>query len=399
MANWWYLDGRNKTGPVPFQELQHLLESGAIGLRTVVWKGDEAECRPLVDFEEFAAYGAKPADVRQRLASSFRATAWPRFFARHLDLYWEMLFLAFIGGLLLGPLVDTEEWIVSGSSYLLFVLIIPFSLGLDAVVHGLFGTTPGKRLLGLTVRRLGNGRLTTRQHLLRNFRVWASGLAFGVPVFTLGTYYFQWTRLARGVPTSYDTAAEVQVVGTPLRPWRKLAVGLAFLGVWAFFTTVLVGERHLTAHLREAKAARRTVSWENALTGVKAKLEGRWQASAQKSPEGQPLFVFTEPTEQVIAILGEEKLELPLKDYVLAFQKATASTMHFTDAGQFATGDRPSWSASGAFQLGNMKGRFDVQVIQFGSNFWRVITVRALQSTIPDETVARLQAAVWSTVK
>jgi uncharacterized RDD family membrane protein YckC len=164
------------------------------------------------------------------------ATGWPRYLARSFDVWCEILLVsfAFIAVLDVFGLYPPgfEEWVGRPFNGLMFgSACLPFALILDAGLYGLFGNTPGKALLGLRVTTLPGNPLNFTQYLGRNFGVWVSGLALGLPVIPLFTMTKQFGNLSMGRPASYDKVPGFRVRSQPTSWARKLVFGFAYLGV------------------------------------------------------------------------------------------------------------------------------------------------------------------------
>ncbi len=101
-----------------------------------------------------------------------------------------------------------------------------------------------------------------------------------------------------------------------------------------------------------------------------------------------------------MVILGVEQAPgYALDDYVSAFQKSTATTMHFSDGGRFFEREgRHTWQGNGSM-VDSTSNRLNVQVVQIGSAFWRVVTIQTMPYDYSDALVGQLHAALWGTVK
>ncbi len=125
-------------------------------------------------------------------------------------------------------------WLVNGS---LLLLILPATLCLEAGIHALFGTTPGKVLGGVEFIT-PKGTLTSKAYFLRNCQLWLNGFALGVFPISLVALAWQFTRVARGRDASYDHAESLCVRLRRVSGWRVATLyllfcagGLAFLGM------------------------------------------------------------------------------------------------------------------------------------------------------------------------
>lgn len=168
---------------------------------------------------------------------------WPRYFARMLDL---MLF-GIIGMILLTIVLlivtrdglDRFTAMTSGfggtllSNIVSIVLAAPFV----ALFIGL-GQTPGKWLYGIRVRNRDGSRIGLAKALKREAWVIARGLAFGIPLLSLGTLVMSYSTLKDDGITSWDKAFDCDVQHAP-KTWFWWA--RATFGALVFLTMSLGG--------------------------------------------------------------------------------------------------------------------------------------------------------------
>jgi uncharacterized RDD family membrane protein YckC len=338
--------------------------------------------------------------VLDSLTFSF-ATRWPRFFARIFDTWCEILLVSFALGAVLGRYsAGFVEWINGpGASQLFGVLCLPIGLILDASLYRLIGNTPGKALLGLKVKTFDNRALSYSQYLGRNFEMWLSGLALGIPLINLFTMGYQSSRLGKGQQASYDQNTGYRVHAKPIGSVRKAGFGFAFVGIFLVIA-VLHAMDQTTKRGMTLDSASQNYSWENPITHRTANINSQWRNSTQKNSNGQQIYIFSERADRSVVVFAVEHAPgYALSDYVQAFQKSTAATMRFSGGGSFFERDgHQIWQGSGVM-VDSVSSRLKVQVIQIGNAFWRVVTVQAMPYDYSDNFAAQLQAALWSTVK
>lgn len=107
-------------------------------------------------------------------------------------------------------------------------------MGVDALVHALWGTTPGHRLLGISLTTREGAPLTFAAHLRRNGAIWLRQLACFVPPFYLWTLLFSYYRIRSGKPWRYDERRGYRVTIRPVSQRRMMWFCLAL------FTTSLL---------------------------------------------------------------------------------------------------------------------------------------------------------------
>ncbi len=243
MAQWWYARGNETLGPIEQETLQALLEAGDLSPGTLVWSEDMAEWRPASEvsaFQEMPRRGPPPLPSGTPVPAAAAAdpARWRRFFARWFDIWWEevlaVTLLSFVSGNVLtwpGMTVAADSvnrWLQDPHIQALgSFLSFPVILLLDAACYRIFGTTPGKKLLGLRVVTADGNRLGFFAYYLRNLHLWASGLAFGIPVLHILAMGWQFHRLVDGKRASYDQRSGNRVLSYPI----GVGAWLAFLGV------------------------------------------------------------------------------------------------------------------------------------------------------------------------
>jgi hypothetical protein len=87
-------------------------------------------------------------------------------------LWWTVAYLVFHWNLLL------LHWVPCGA--VMFTISLAVMIVLEPVLLALFGTTPGKALFGMRLRRMQGGKLSLAQGYIRIFRVLSRGCGFVV---------------------------------------------------------------------------------------------------------------------------------------------------------------------------------------------------------------------------
>ena len=189
---------------------------------------------------------AEPIDLssveaKSNLKKGKYATSWPRFLARIFDLWWEGIFFGTILALLLISTSDkfAELYAQPNSGLSFGILFLPVTLGIDAFLYRVFGNTPGKALLGLMVRNKDEKILSLKEYLYRNYLLWKSGLAFGIPLINLYALAKQGIRIKRGLQTTYDESNSFRVYALPITWSRKTVFFCLFISLF-FVQSVLI---------------------------------------------------------------------------------------------------------------------------------------------------------------
>ena len=155
---------------------------------------------------------------------------WRRYFARTLDfILCEQLLLTPIM-LIFRPNVDLSGF---GVSVALIVGTMALMLLLEPLCLHLFGTTPGKALLGLHVERPDGGRLGLGEAARRTFDVLTYGLGFYVPILSQVMLIKSWLRHKNGRPLRWEEGSELRL---RRRRLGLLTAGYILLAGLALFT-------------------------------------------------------------------------------------------------------------------------------------------------------------------
>jgi hypothetical protein len=158
------------------------------------------------------------------------ARPWPRYWARALDLQ-IFSFPASLLFVYLLPQVLTVPYYLQG------VFITPVALLIEAFVLVIFGWTPGKWLLGISVRTAAGGPVTFAAAVRRYADLFWRGLGCGLPIVTLFTAVTAQGRLEANRNTTWDLLAGLRVTHVPIPWWKHVLfvgalLGLMWLRVW-----------------------------------------------------------------------------------------------------------------------------------------------------------------------
>ncbi len=257
MTIWWYAKDEQRAGPISDAEILALRSAGTINDATLVWRSGWPEWKALGTVAELASQLPPPLPASslappplpvegppplpeattadnsdaEAVLSYPLAKKWRRYFARLFDIYLLSLPVGFAAGFVLAMMIDGfSAWAARpGSEYALGIVVLPVILVLESLLHQWFGSSPGKKLFGLRVVTLRGNALNFEQYLRRNFSLWVSGMALGIPLFNLVTYIKQGNRLERDQQTSYDEELGTRVMAQPISPARKMLAGVALV--------------------------------------------------------------------------------------------------------------------------------------------------------------------------
>ncbi|MEZ5692078.1 MAG: RDD family protein [Rickettsiales bacterium] len=163
------------------------------------------------------------------LYDPYKTHPWRRFWARWVDysiwgffLFSALVFFILNSGLVFPEYLDNRVFL-SISIVTTWVIIEPFFIAL-------WGSTPGKWMLGVKVLRIEGNKLSLSESVLRSIQVWLKGLAIGFPLFNLFAMARARTKLVNEGSTSWDTPKGNQVfISKP--SW----LGIVMLVLWLTF--------------------------------------------------------------------------------------------------------------------------------------------------------------------
>ena len=200
------------------------------------------------------------------------ASRMARFFARVFDTWIEIMAVGAIFGGLIGIIwgFDTNWMDGVGVEQVFGFVCLPFAMLLDAAIYKVFGNTPGKALIKIRVSTESGERLTAVAYMKRNLRVWAMGLALGLPVFSWVTMFRQWRRVGKGMQASYDERCQYFVSASPCG-WRRTALfACSFIALILVMGSLPSGEKKAPVNQGAAPAKFQTSKTANAGNGIGA---------------------------------------------------------------------------------------------------------------------------------
>lgn len=129
---------------------------------------------------------------------------WVRYWARTIDLMISIFVFGLVASLAFPAVLEIDDR-VFGYAFLAAYTII------ESVMLSTFGTTPGKALLNIRLRKRGGGRLSLLEAFVRSVSVTVYGMGVGIPVITLATHFVAYRTLIRTGSTSWDRAGGYSV--------------------------------------------------------------------------------------------------------------------------------------------------------------------------------------------
>jgi len=211
--------GYGADGPYSLEQLQDMLDGGAVTFDDIVWVEGTEGWVPLNEVEGIYLRPAPELGVAL-VEEGPQTRPWVRYWARSID----TALICIIVGIPIGAVLPDElnnRLIDQLIQFLALTLWIPIEAGLIAT----FGCTPGKALLRVRVSNKNGGNLSFRQALSRSFGVWLGGLGTGlIPLVTLVTCLVAHNRLSKKGVTTWDRDGRFMVTHRKVGIVRTLIV-------------------------------------------------------------------------------------------------------------------------------------------------------------------------------
>jgi hypothetical protein len=116
------------------------------------------------------------------------------------------------------------------------------SLVVEALLISAFTGTPGKALMGVSVRKAAGGKLSTPKAALRWLMVLVMGRGAGVPIISLMTLVNAYQDVEKTGSTSWDDMLDVRVARKPVGWWRWTLAVLIFASLVGLSALGTLGE-------------------------------------------------------------------------------------------------------------------------------------------------------------
>ena len=148
---------------------------------------------------------------------------WVRYWARMMDVMLFGLPCGIIIGFIHEPLLELPDVIFGIIIMFLYVFVEPIMLSA-------WGTTPGKALLNVRLRKADGDKLSYGEALRRSVNVWVRGLGLGIPIVSLFTLMNAYNRLAKEGMTSWDEEGDFRILHRLVGAGRVILTVIVFSG-------------------------------------------------------------------------------------------------------------------------------------------------------------------------
>jgi hypothetical protein len=155
--------------------------------------------------------------------SGSQSRPWIRWASRIFDLY----LFSFLTGIILELLYPSALTKIPDKIWEVFLIFI--YVFVEPVMLCSWGTTPGKELLRIRLRRQNGTKLSYSQALSRSFSVWIKGLGLGIPLVSLFTLVSSYNHLTKKGVTTWDRDGNFSVSHRVISPVRGTIIVLFFI--------------------------------------------------------------------------------------------------------------------------------------------------------------------------
>lgn len=392
--DWWYADGDTRKGPVDVDTLAQLLLEQKVTESTLVWKPGRETWDPLGQVAELRQVTqAVPPELpksaaHENFAGLPLAGAGRRFWARLIDLWLIALPTSFAVAYALSSVsLSFGLWVQQpGSEYVFGWLLLPLVLLIEAGLFALFGSTPGKALLGVVVATVDGRRPTAAEYLRRQPGVYWFGLGTGFPFVPLFTMARQYSHIKAGRTAGYD-------YGRFRVSARKLNVLRVALTVFIIFGLLLVNavSRQIANASDSAYYAGST--WVNPVTGRSVSVPSGWVHQEQKNADQQAIHTFSGPSHGIYAVFAKEDLppNMDLDAYAQAWIRAVQGQMRMTKSGpQTLVGSYPGIVLTGSM-ADDRTQLVRATLVKKGRQVWRVVLLASSGKDPAPQAALKLQ--------
>ena len=215
---WHYDTGKRPRGPYTESEITGRIADGEVTERTLVWSAPMESWLPAAAVGPFSAHFAGAAPVHDDLivpaGPGFvyvnQMQPWARFFARHLD-YMTFTFVAIIVSMLTFSSVHGILTMTVGQMIIASILLTLVWAFVEAALISVYGTTPGKYLLGIHVADSDGRKPGIAQSLRRSLGVWAMGVGMALPIVGLVAQFLGYRALKRHGVSPWDRLSRTEV--------------------------------------------------------------------------------------------------------------------------------------------------------------------------------------------
>jgi len=214
---------------------------------------------------------------------------WVRLFARQLDYGLAQV------GLVLALMAFGFE-IPENREIALGMVAIGLWIFVEAAFLASWGATPGRWILGTSVRDSSGRLLSFSVALRRSFSVWVSGVALGLPLVSIFTYLRGYRMLEEDGTTHWDRSGGLTVRHERIRPLRIALPSLSLAAIFALLLTLTASQDYDAQAIAEVQGLRK-------------------QAEEWATLNGSTLEAITPIETSALGDRERSRFDAPLKDW------------------------------------------------------------------------------------
>lgn len=242
MSLWYYYGKLRKHGPVEKEELLKLFKTGKLKVDTLVWKDGLDEWKKAISIDELNLNALNPPPLPKSplktkdefIPSGPQIRPVIRSLARGLD----MSLYSIITVVLLVVFINDSDAILTYLEKFGVWSAVPWSLMymiLEFILLSAFGTTLGKALFKIRLRKSNGDFLSYYDSLRRSADVWVRGLGCYIPFVSWATFINFERNLKNEGITLWDRAGEIVIQHQILGRNRIIVIVGIFASLSGFF--------------------------------------------------------------------------------------------------------------------------------------------------------------------
>ncbi|MDD2715174.1 MAG: RDD family protein [Candidatus Wallbacteria bacterium] len=238
MKYWYYHESGQQKGPIAEDEFKKLFVNGSLNANTLVWSEGLKEWQEAHTIDNLIPVSFVPPPLPTTVSqetptlcvyvpSGPQVRPFVRFSARLID----MILYSFLSGLILQRFYPT---LLSIDENLLGLILLFFYIFIEPCMLSSIGTTPGKALFNIRLRKIDGTKLNLLEAFMRAFRVWIRGLGFGFPLITLFTINHAYNKLTKEGITSWDKEGGFHV------SHKLVGAGRVLMAIIIFYSYIIL---------------------------------------------------------------------------------------------------------------------------------------------------------------
>jgi uncharacterized RDD family membrane protein YckC len=234
MKYWYYHEAGQQKGPTAEDDFVKMFESGALSASTLVWTESLKDWQEARTIEGLVppelsppppppVSAIAPPPVHAFVPSGQQIRPWVRFLARTTDIMLSGVFAGIVLLFIFPAALEMSDNLVGMILIFIFVFIEPWMLST-------WGSTPGKALFNVRLRKNDGTRPNYVEALSRAFNVWVRGEGLGIPLVNLFTQINAYNTLTKQGITSWDRDGGFTVAHKDIGSGRIIAAVGLFIG-------------------------------------------------------------------------------------------------------------------------------------------------------------------------